>query len=236
MIFQDPYASLNPRMSDRRGDRGAARDPRARARPPPSAQARVAGAARRRSGCAPDAATPLPARVLRRPAPARSGSRARSRCKPQFIVCDEPISALDVSIQAQIVNLLEDLQAARGPDLPVHLARPQDRPAHLRPRRGDVPRPDRRARRGQDAVRRRRSTPTRRRCCPRCRASTRQRAQGPDHPAGRRAEPARSARRAARSIPRCPVKDKPTACFYELPKLRVLVERLPGRVSRRRVS
>ena len=34
--------------------------------------------------------------------------------KPRFIVCDEPIAALDVSIQAQVVNLLEDLQEKLG--------------------------------------------------------------------------------------------------------------------------
>jgi peptide/nickel transport system ATP-binding protein len=110
MVFQDPYATLNPRHSVRRTLAEALRAAGTARRP--EAEARIRALLR-------DVGLPVDF-VDRRPASLSGGERqrvavARSLAiEPKMLVCDEPVSALDVSVQAQILNLFKRLHSDRG--------------------------------------------------------------------------------------------------------------------------
>jgi peptide/nickel transport system ATP-binding protein len=111
MIFQDPYASLNPRWRVRDIVAEPIRVLRL-ATGEDEIAARVAELLKQ-VGLAPEDGDKYPHEFSGGQRQRISIARALSG-RPEFLICDEPTSALDVSVQAQILNLMSDLQAQLG--------------------------------------------------------------------------------------------------------------------------
>ncbi len=111
MIFQDPYASLNPRwkveeiVGEPLREHGIVTEPQA---------------LRERVGQLLQSVGLSPLDMVKYPHQFSGGQRQRISIaralatEPEFLVCDEPTSALDVSVQAQVLNIMKDLQRQRG--------------------------------------------------------------------------------------------------------------------------
>ena len=148
MIFQDPYASLDPRQTVAS----------ILAEPLKIHYTAKPRERRLRAMQLLDAVGLNPRHVHRFPHEFSGGQRQRIgvaralAMEPDLIICDEPVSALDVSIQAQVVNLLEELQERFGSYL--FIAHDLAVVRHICDRdRRDVPRQDRRDRGARRALR-----------------------------------------------------------------------------------
>ena len=116
MIFQEPMTSLNPVMTDRRPDRRSCAAAPRTCRPDAAGKARVEMLRLVR--------IPEPERRAREyPHQLSGGMRQRAMiamalaCRPALLIADEPTTALDVTIQAQILTLILDLQKELGTGL-----------------------------------------------------------------------------------------------------------------------
>ena len=133
MVFQDPYQSLNPRQTVGSLVHGAARHPRHRR----AASEQLRARAWRRSrtpGCA-----PAERFWDRYPHELSGGQRQRvviaaaMALEPEALICDEPVSALDVSVRAQVLQVLMGLKRDAQPRADLHHPRPRPGVGAVRP-------------------------------------------------------------------------------------------------------